>query len=79
MGNHIVNVKVGTNLNRTTVMVASDTTIRKILEDNGINYETSTVYLDGINLKAGEMDKTLNDFNIAENCYIIAAQKTENA
>ena len=76
---HIVNVKVGTNLNRTNVAVTSDKTIRQILEEQEINYATTTIFLDGTTLKAGDMDKSLNDFNIQDSCYIIASQKTENA
>lgn len=75
----IVNVKVGTNLNRKTVAVPSNKTIREILEENEINYATSTVFLDGSTLQAGDMDKTLDDFNITTTCFLIAAQKTENA
>ena len=76
---HIVNVKIGTNLNRETISVTSDKTIRELLEQQGINYATTTVFLDGDTVRAGDMDKTLDDFNIAETCYIIASQKTENA
>jgi len=76
---HIVNVKIGTNLNRETISVTSDKTIRELLEQQGINYATTTIFLDGDTIKAGEMDKSLDDFNIADTCYIIASQKTENA
>jgi hypothetical protein len=76
---HIVNVKIGTNLNRETISVTSDKTIRELLEQQGINYATTTIFLDGDTIKAGDMDKSLNDFNIADTCYIIASQKTENA
>lgn len=76
---HIVSVKIGTNLNRNTITATSDKTIRQLLEENEINYATTTVYLDGDTIKAGDMDKTLNDFNIVDTCYIIASQKTENA
>jgi hypothetical protein len=76
---HIVNVKIGTNLNRETISVTSDKTIRELLEQQGINYATTTIFLDGDTVRAGDMDKTLNDFNIADTCYIIASQKTENA
>ena len=78
-GTHIVNVKIGTNLNRETISVTSDKTIRELLEQQGINYATTTIFLDGDTVRAGDMDKTLNDFNIANTCYIIASQKTENA
>jgi hypothetical protein len=76
---HIVNVKIGTNLNRETISVTSDKTIRELLEQQGINYATTTIFLDGDTIKAGDMDKSLDDFNIADTCYIIASQKTENA
>lgn len=76
---HIVNVKIGTNLNRETISVTSDKTIRELLEQQGINYATTTIFLDGDTVKAGDMDKSLDDFNIADTCYIIASQKTENA
>ena len=76
---HIVNVKIGTNLNRETISVTSDKTIRQLLEQQNINYATTTIFLDGDTVKAGDMDKSLDDFNIADTCYIIASQKTENA
>lgn len=79
MPNRIIRVTVGTNLDRAVMNYPSDTTVRKILEDNQINYSTTTIFFDGNTVKAGEMDKTLADFNVADNCYIIAAQKTENA
>ena len=75
----IVSVKIGTNLNRTTVSAPSNKTIRQLLEENDINYVTTTVYLDGNTVEAGMMDKTLEDFGITSNCYIIAAQKSANA
>lgn len=76
---HIVNVKIGTNLNRETISVTSDKTIRELLEQQGINYATTTIFLNGDTIRAGDMDKTLDEFNIADTCYIIASQKTENA
>ena len=76
---HIVNVKIGTNMNRETISVTSDKTIRELLDQQGINYATTTIFLDGDTIHAGDMDKTLDEFNIADTCYIIASQKTENA
>lgn len=79
MGTHIVNVKIGTNLNRSTIAVTSDKTIRQLLTDNGINYATTTIFLDGDTVTAGMMDKSLEEIGIKDECYIIASQKTENA
>jgi hypothetical protein len=76
---HIVKVKVGTNLNRTEINVSSNKTVREILEENDINYSTATIFIDGVTVQIGDMDKTLDELNIGASCYIIAAQKTENA
>lgn len=76
---HIVKVKIGTNLNRTEFNTTSDKTIRELLEENEINYATTTIFVDGVTLQLGDMDKSLEELNIQDKCYIIAAQKTENA
>lgn len=76
---YLVKVKVGTNLNRTEVTVQSNKTIREILEENEINYATTTIFVDGVTVQLGDMDKTLEELGIRESCFIIAAQKTENA
>jgi hypothetical protein len=75
----MITIKIGTNLNREAVMVNTSKTLREVLDENSINYATTTVFVDGVNLKVGDMDKTLEELNIGEGAYIIAAQKTENA
>lgn len=75
----IISVKVGTNNGRETVLVEDTKTIRNILEDNEVSYETATVYLDGSSLKPGDMDKTLESFGIKEACFLVAATKSVNA
>lgn len=75
----IINVTIGTNLNRTEISVTSDKTIRQLLEENGINYATTTIFVDGVTVQLGQMDKSLEELGITTDCYIIAAQKTENA
>ena len=76
---YIVEVKVGTNLNRVSKSYPSNKTVREILEDNEINYATTTIFVDGVTVQMGQMDSTLEELGIKESCYIIAAQKTENA
>ena len=75
----MITIKIGTNLNRDAVLVNTSKTLREVLTDNNINYATTTVFVDGVNLQVGQMDKTLEELNIGEGAYIIAAQKTENA
>ena len=75
----MITIKVGTNLNRNAVLVNTNKTLREVLTENNINSATTTVFVDGVNLQVGQMDKTLEELNIGEGAYIIAAQKTENA
>jgi hypothetical protein len=75
----MITIKVGTNLNRSAVIVNTEKKLREVLEENNINYSTTTIFVDGVNLKVGDMDRTLEELNIGEGAYIIAAQKTENA
>ena len=75
----MITIKVGTNLNRNAVLVNTSKTLREVLTENNINYATTTVFVDGVNLQVGQMDKTFEELNIGEGAYIIAAQKTENA
>ena len=75
----MITIKIGTNLNRDAVLVNTSKTLREVLTDYNINYATTTVFVDGVNLQVGQMDKTLEELNIGEGAYIIAAQKTENA
>ncbi len=75
----MIQVTVGTNVNRSRVVVSPDTTIRQVLENNDVNYETTNVHLDGASLQVGDIDKTFSDFNIQESCYLIAVAKADNA
>lgn len=75
----MIRVIVGTTTERHEKNYTADTTIRTILEDNNIDYSVAQVMLDGANLEAGSMDKTLADHNITEKCMLIAVVKAANA
>ena len=76
---NMITVKVGSNTTRKTAVVPSDTTLRKALDDNGVNYSTAAVHLDGVPLNHGDLDKTFEDMGITSNCYLLAVVKTQNA
>lgn len=75
----MVKVKVGTNLSMKEVIVSETETVRNILESNGVNYVTATVTIDCCPVGLGDLDKSLSDLGIADECYIIASVKTDNA
>lgn len=75
----MLNITVGTNTTRKTVMVAEDTTLRQCLEENGVNYSAGQTSLDGCVLQPGDMDKSFSDMGITEKAYLVVVQKLDNA
>ena len=75
----MIRVIVGTTTQRVEKNYAPATTLREILEDNAVDYSIAQVMLDGANLQAGDMDKTLADMNVTEKCMLIAVVKAANA
>jgi hypothetical protein len=75
----MIKVTVGNNVKRESVIVDENTTLRTVLDDNGIDYTSGTMHLDGSSLKPGEIDKTFADFGITEKCYLLNVVKADNA
>ncbi len=75
----MIRVTVGTNTSRKNVIVDENTTLRKVLEDNEIDYSRANVNLDGASLNPGDMDKTFATLGITETCFLIASIKQDNA
>lgn len=75
----MIKVTVGNNVKRESIIVDENTTLRTVLEDNGIDYTSGTMHLDGSSLKPGEIDKTFADLGITEKCYLLNVVKADNA
>jgi len=74
----MIQVKVGTNANRTTTVVSPDKTPKEILNDAGVDYSRATVHLDGVGLSTKDMNTSLTDLGVKDSCYIIAVTKQDN-
>lgn len=75
----MIRVIVGTTTSRAEKNYAPSTSLRNILEDNNVDYSVAQIMLDGANIVAGDMDKTLEDLNITTKCMLIAVVKANNA
>ena len=75
----MIKVTVGNNVKRESVIVDENTTLRTVLEDNGIDYTSGTMHLDGSSLKPGEIDKTFADLGITEKSYVLNVGKACHA
>ena len=75
----MIQVTIGNNLKRETVIVDANSTLRKALEDAGVDYSRGMMTLDGSTLGAGELDKTFAEFGIKEKCFLLNVVKADNA
>lgn len=75
----MVKVTVGNNVKRESVIVDGNSTLRAVLEDAGIDYTRGVMHLDGSSLNPGDLDKTFDDFNIGEKCFLLNVVKADNA
>ena len=76
----MIQVTIGTNVQRQSFPMPPDTTIRAAIEETGIiDYALNPVHLDGSTLSPGDMDKTFADFGITEKCFLLSVVKTSGA
>lgn len=75
----MVQVIVGNNVKRNTVVVSPETTLRTVLEENNIDYSRGVMHLDGASLNPGDLDKSFATLGITEKCYLLNVVKADNA
>lgn len=75
----MIKVICGNNLNKNTVLVSEDTTLRSVLEENEIDYTRGQMNLDGYALQPGDLDKTFKDMGVSSKCYLLNVVKADNA
>ena len=75
----MIKVTLGNNVKREAVILDEGTTLRSALENNGIDYTSGVMHLDGSSLNPGDLDKTFSAFGITEKCYLLNVVKADNA
>ena len=75
----MIRVTVGNNVKRENVTVNNQTTLRAVLEQQGIDYTRGSLTLDGATLQPGSLDKTFADFGVTEKCFLMQIVKADNA
>lgn len=74
-----IKVTVGNNLKRESVIVESTQTLRKTLEDAGIDYTKGMTTLDGATLQPGQIDKSFAELGVKEVAFLLNVVKADNA
>lgn len=75
----MIKVICGNNIKRETVIVEKSESLRNVLENVGIDYTRGLTTLDGAPMQPGDLDKTFDDFGIADRCYLLSVVKADNA
>ena len=75
----MIKVTVGNNVERTSVIVDENVTLKSVLEQVEFDYSRTSMNLDGTTLKAGDINKTFAEFGITDSCYLLAVAKADNA
>lgn len=76
---NMIRVTVGNNVKRESVIVNDQTTLRTVLEQQGVDYNRGSLTLDGATLPAGSLDKTFAEFGVKEKCFLMQIVKADNA
>lgn len=74
----MIKVRIQSNSVREEQLVAPTSTLRSVLDAAGVQYQSCTVNLDGMPLKAGDLDKTFADFGVTEVCWLTGITKQDN-
>lgn len=74
----MIKVRIQANSIREEVIVDPNTTLRKVLDDTGVQYSTAVVNIDGCPLRPGDMDKTFTAFGVTDTCFLTAIVKQDN-
>ena len=76
----IITAFVGNMGNRQEILVNTETdTPKAAFEKAGIDYTSGQPSLDGITLRAGEMNQTFDELHVSSNCYLTSIVKADGA
>lgn len=75
----MVKIIVGNNVKREPVIVDDATTLKAVLEDQGIDYTRGTMHLDGAPLQPGDLNKTFAQMGVTDRAFLLNVVKADNA
>lgn len=71
----MIQVLVGTNTDRKRVTVDPSRTLKSVLEENGIDYSTGGIHLDGMSVAGEELNRSFTAHGITEDCILVSVVK----
>lgn len=71
----MIRVTIGTNTNRKAVTVDPGRTLKSVLDENGIDYSTGGIHLDGLAVGGAGLNKSFTEHGITEDCILVSVVK----
>ncbi len=71
----MIKVIIGTNTNRKQVIVDPARKLKEVLDENGIDYSTGGIHLDGLAVGGEGLNKSFTEHGITDDCILIAVVK----
>lgn len=78
----MIKVTIRNNVSPIVTMVEEQsTTVRSLLDANGIDYSRSSTTIDGVPLRPGDMDETFENLGVTDGkqCFLCCVVKMDNA
>ena len=75
----MIKVSLTTTGGRKSDVFAPNVTPRQIFDHFGVDYSAATNTLDGVKLERGDLDRTLEELQVGEQCRISSIVKMDNA
>ena len=72
-------VTLSTVDSRNSLIVEDSKTVKEILQENGVNFSTASVMIDGMTLTPDRLRQSLTDLNATGECTIATVIKMDNA
>ena len=76
----MIKVTCGNNTNRTNTIVDENaTTLREVFESQGIGIDGCQVLMNGVMVRAGDVERTFAELGVNKSATLFAMAKTDNA
>ena len=75
----MIKVTVGCNTQRKQVIVPESSTLNEIFKNNDIDTSVGAAMLDGVPIRASEINMTLAELGVTDACYLIVTAKSDGA
>lgn len=73
----MIQVLIGTNLNRKYITVDPSRTVKDVLQSENIDYSKGGIHLDGESLDAQSINKSFTELGVKEDCILVSIVKAE--